>query len=188
MPQPSLGNPAVQSPEVGAPCQGPARPWPCVGLRSAGPWTRDPLPPPLGARPAPLPPGTPGPGPFCADRGPPGPSPSPQVEDALTYLDQVKIRFGSDPATYNGFLEIMKEFKSQRYLRGPCPGAAPGRALGRSGPERRGSRQPAPAPNRVTLRRWWLLGASVLLPDNGTEGCPPCGAIVGIPGRRAGMR
>ncbi|KAL6054660.1 hypothetical protein STEG23_035351, partial [Scotinomys teguina] len=36
-----------------------------------------------------------------------------QVEDALTYLDQVKIRFGSDPATYNGFLEIMKEFKSQ---------------------------------------------------------------------------
>uniref|UniRef100_A0A2K5CUZ1 SIN3 transcription regulator family member B n=1 Tax=Aotus nancymaae TaxID=37293 RepID=A0A2K5CUZ1_AOTNA len=30
-----------------------------------------------------------------------------------TYLDQVKIRFGSDPATYNGFLEIMKEFKSQ---------------------------------------------------------------------------
>ncbi|KAK1342554.1 hypothetical protein QTO34_015319 [Cnephaeus nilssonii] len=27
------------------------------------------------------------------------------VEDALTYLDQVKIRFGSDPATYNGFLE-----------------------------------------------------------------------------------
>lgn len=39
---------------------------------------------------------------------------SSQVEDALTYLDQVKIRFGSDPATYNGFLEIMKEFKSQR--------------------------------------------------------------------------
>uniref|UniRef100_A0A8C2P4H4 Histone deacetylase interacting domain-containing protein n=1 Tax=Capra hircus TaxID=9925 RepID=A0A8C2P4H4_CAPHI len=45
----------------------------------------------------------------------------------------VKIRFGSDPATYNGFLEIMKEFKSQ------------------SGPERRGSRQPAPTPDRVTL-------------------------------------
>ncbi|OPJ86731.1 paired amphipathic helix protein Sin3b isoform A [Patagioenas fasciata monilis] len=36
-----------------------------------------------------------------------------EVEDALSYLDQVKIRFGSDPATYNGFLEIMKEFKSQ---------------------------------------------------------------------------
>lgn len=50
------------------------------------------------------------------------------MEDALTYLDQVKIRFGSDPATYNGFLEIMKEFKSQRYLWGPSPprGAAVG--------------------------------------------------------------
>lgn len=48
------------------------------------------------------------------------------MEDALTYLDQVKIRFGSDPATYNGFLEIMKEFKSQRY-RGapPHPGGPP---------------------------------------------------------------
>lgn len=46
-----------------------------------------------------------------------GTLPCPQVEDALTYLDQVKIRFGSDPATYNGFLEIMKEFKSQRYSR-----------------------------------------------------------------------
>lgn len=44
----------------------------------------------------------------------PWPPCSLQVEDALTYLDQVKIRFGSDPATYNGFLEIMKEFKSQR--------------------------------------------------------------------------
>lgn len=50
------------------------------------------------------------------------------MEDALTYLDQVKIRFGSDPATYNGFLEIMKEFKSQRYPWGPSPprGAAVG--------------------------------------------------------------
>ncbi|KAJ7308319.1 hypothetical protein JRQ81_008853 [Phrynocephalus forsythii] len=49
--------------------------------------------------------------------GPPGQQQQqrwpPQVEDALSYLDQVKIRFGSDPATYNGFLEIMKEFKSQ---------------------------------------------------------------------------
>uniref|UniRef100_A0A2K5PXH7 SIN3 transcription regulator family member B n=1 Tax=Cebus imitator TaxID=2715852 RepID=A0A2K5PXH7_CEBIM len=55
------------------------------------------------------------------------------VEDALTYLDQVKIRFGSDPATYNGFLEIMKEFKSQRYPRvagpdvfQPVPSVGPG--------------------------------------------------------------
>uniref|UniRef100_A0AAY4E6U3 Paired amphipathic helix protein Sin3b n=1 Tax=Denticeps clupeoides TaxID=299321 RepID=A0AAY4E6U3_9TELE len=36
-----------------------------------------------------------------------------QVEDALSYLDQVKIRFGSDPGIYNKFLDIMKEFKSQ---------------------------------------------------------------------------
>uniref|UniRef100_H2ZVE2 SIN3 transcription regulator family member B n=1 Tax=Latimeria chalumnae TaxID=7897 RepID=H2ZVE2_LATCH len=36
-----------------------------------------------------------------------------KVEDALSYLDQVKIRFGSDPRTYNEFLDIMKEFKLQ---------------------------------------------------------------------------
>ncbi|XP_062816074.1 paired amphipathic helix protein Sin3b isoform X2 [Anolis carolinensis] len=45
--------------------------------------------------------------------GPAGEKLPVHVEDALSYLDQVKIRFGSDPATYNGFLEIMKEFKSQ---------------------------------------------------------------------------
>lgn len=39
-----------------------------------------------------------------------------QVEDALSYLDQVKIRFGNDPGIYNKFLDIMKEFKSQRYV------------------------------------------------------------------------
>uniref|UniRef100_A0A8C8LV53 Paired amphipathic helix protein Sin3b n=1 Tax=Oncorhynchus tshawytscha TaxID=74940 RepID=A0A8C8LV53_ONCTS len=36
-----------------------------------------------------------------------------KVEDALSYLDQVKIRFGNDPGIYNKFLDIMKEFKSQ---------------------------------------------------------------------------
>ncbi|MFT7818927.1 paired amphipathic helix protein Sin3b [Arapaima gigas] len=36
-----------------------------------------------------------------------------RVEDALSYLDQVKIRFGNDPGIYNKFLDIMKEFKSQ---------------------------------------------------------------------------
>lgn len=45
------------------------------------------------------------------------PSICPQVEDALSYLDQVKIRFANDPGIYNKFLDIMKEFKSQRYLR-----------------------------------------------------------------------
>uniref|UniRef100_A0A8B9HDY5 Paired amphipathic helix protein Sin3b n=1 Tax=Astyanax mexicanus TaxID=7994 RepID=A0A8B9HDY5_ASTMX len=37
----------------------------------------------------------------------------PQVEDALSYLDQVKIRFVNEPGIYNKFLDIMKEFKSQ---------------------------------------------------------------------------
>uniref|UniRef100_A0A8C2BJ30 Paired amphipathic helix protein Sin3a n=1 Tax=Cyprinus carpio TaxID=7962 RepID=A0A8C2BJ30_CYPCA len=35
------------------------------------------------------------------------------VEDALSYLDQVKLQFGSHPQVYNDFLDIMKEFKSQ---------------------------------------------------------------------------
>lgn len=36
-----------------------------------------------------------------------------KVEDALSYLDQVKYKFGSQPQVYNDFLDIMKEFKSQ---------------------------------------------------------------------------
>uniref|UniRef100_A0A8C9U0E9 Paired amphipathic helix protein Sin3a n=1 Tax=Scleropages formosus TaxID=113540 RepID=A0A8C9U0E9_SCLFO len=32
------------------------------------------------------------------------------VEDALSYLDQVKLQFGSQPQVYNDFLDIMKEF------------------------------------------------------------------------------
>uniref|UniRef100_A0A4W6CNR7 Paired amphipathic helix protein Sin3a n=1 Tax=Lates calcarifer TaxID=8187 RepID=A0A4W6CNR7_LATCA len=41
-----------------------------------------------------------------------GHTPSP-VEDALSYLDQVKLQFGNQPQVYNDFLDIMKEFKSQ---------------------------------------------------------------------------
>ncbi len=37
-----------------------------------------------------------------------------KVEDALSYLDQVKLQFGNQPQVYNDFLDIMKEFKSQR--------------------------------------------------------------------------
>ncbi|XP_028999641.1 paired amphipathic helix protein Sin3a-like [Betta splendens] len=53
---------------------------------------------------------------------PPAPMTSPQgqqqfqrlkVEDALSYLDQVKLQFGNQPQVYNDFLDIMKEFKSQ---------------------------------------------------------------------------
>lgn len=39
----------------------------------------------------------------------------PKVEDALSYLDQVKLQFGNQPQVYNDFLDIMKEFKSQRW-------------------------------------------------------------------------
>ena len=38
-----------------------------------------------------------------------------KVEDALSYLDQVKYKFGNQPQVYNDFLDIMKEFKSQVY-------------------------------------------------------------------------
>lgn len=36
-----------------------------------------------------------------------------KVEDALLYLDQVKLEFGDRPKIYNEFLEIMKNFKAQ---------------------------------------------------------------------------
>lgn len=36
-----------------------------------------------------------------------------KVEDALSYLDQVKLQFERTPDVYDQFLEIMKEFKSQ---------------------------------------------------------------------------
>lgn len=37
-----------------------------------------------------------------------------RVEDALMYLDQVKMEFGDRPQIYNKFLDIMKTFKSQQ--------------------------------------------------------------------------
>lgn len=46
-----------------------------------------------------------------------GPQPQPpprlKVEDALSYLDQVKYQYADQPQIYNNFLDIMKEFKSQ---------------------------------------------------------------------------
>lgn len=36
-----------------------------------------------------------------------------KVEDALLYLDQVKVAFGDKPEIYNEFLDIMKNFKAQ---------------------------------------------------------------------------
>ena len=37
-----------------------------------------------------------------------------KVEDALSYLDQVKLQVGNQPQVYNDFLDIMEEFKYQR--------------------------------------------------------------------------
>src|ERR1700761_8620631 len=36
------------------------------------------------------------------------------VTDALSYLDAVKTQFHDQPNVYNQFLDIMKEFKSQK--------------------------------------------------------------------------
>lgn len=38
------------------------------------------------------------------------------VGDALTYLDSVKKQFSDSPGVYNRFLDIMKDFKNQRYV------------------------------------------------------------------------
>lgn len=37
-------------------------------------------------------------------------------QDALSYLDQVKVQFSEQPDVYNRFLDIMKDFKSQAYV------------------------------------------------------------------------
>ncbi|GMT28624.1 hypothetical protein PFISCL1PPCAC_19921, partial [Pristionchus fissidentatus] len=43
----------------------------------------------------------------------PGHSNRVRVEDALSYLDQVKTMFMDQPLIYTHFLDIMKDFKSQ---------------------------------------------------------------------------
>ena len=48
---------------------------------------------------------------------PPGYAAKPKelkVEDALLYLDQVKMEFTDKPHIYNQFLEIMKDFKAEK--------------------------------------------------------------------------
>jgi paired amphipathic helix protein Sin3a len=41
-----------------------------------------------------------------------GPGQQPILNDALSYLDQVKVQFADHPDVYNRFLDIMKDFKS----------------------------------------------------------------------------
>jgi paired amphipathic helix protein Sin3a len=43
----------------------------------------------------------------------------PILNDALTYLDQVKVQFHDQPDVYNRFLDIMKDFKSQSCVMRP---------------------------------------------------------------------
>ncbi|KAK0630074.1 hypothetical protein B0T17DRAFT_615775 [Bombardia bombarda] len=59
-----------------------------------------------------------GPGMGAGHPIPPGPGGMPQgqqpiLNDALSYLDQVKVQFHEQPDVYNKFLDIMKDFKSQ---------------------------------------------------------------------------
>lgn len=41
---------------------------------------------------------------------------TPCFQDALSYLDQVKVQFHEQPDVYNRFLDIMKDFKSQTWV------------------------------------------------------------------------
>ncbi|KAB8596070.1 hypothetical protein FH972_025781 [Carpinus fangiana] len=55
-----------------------------------------------------------GPAPGTAPGGPAvAPGQQPILNDALSYLDQVKVQFSGEPNVYNQFLDIMKDFKSQ---------------------------------------------------------------------------
>jgi len=47
-----------------------------------------------------------------------GGSPAPKmrkldVKDALAFLDKIKLRYQSEPAVYNAFLDIMRDFRAQ---------------------------------------------------------------------------
>lgn len=39
-----------------------------------------------------------------------------QLNDAFAYLDRVRAEFADQPEIYNKFLQVMREFKSNRYL------------------------------------------------------------------------
>jgi len=39
-----------------------------------------------------------------------------KVEDAMSYLDEVKAKFRNEAHIYNDFLEIMKEFKNHTLI------------------------------------------------------------------------
>jgi len=79
--------------------------------QSVGPGLMSTEPPLMAPQQGPLPGGMP-----MSTGGPPGSLPpyrQLKVEDALAYLDQVKMKFEKQPHIYNQFLDIMKEFKAQ---------------------------------------------------------------------------
>lgn len=60
---------------------------------------------------------------------------SPKVKDAMGYLEKVKTKFAKQPTVYNKFLDIMKDFKSQAYVRVQRASAFAGRmGRGRGSP------------------------------------------------------
>ncbi|KAL1524465.1 hypothetical protein AB1Y20_019359 [Prymnesium parvum] len=83
---------------------------PSIGER--GPVMASEPSPLLGQQQGPLGGGISGGGP-AAPPGPPQPYRQLKVEDALAYLDKVKMKFDKQPHIYNQFLDIMKEFKAQ---------------------------------------------------------------------------
>lgn len=84
---------------------------PNVGLKPPGPPQLD-----MMSAPPPGPPG--GPPPNNAAAGAAGRTfRQDKFENALDFLDQVKIQFARHPRVYNQFLDIMKDFKTQRYIK-----------------------------------------------------------------------
>ena len=102
MPQPT----SIVPPPIGAAQPGPSGA-PAPMLQPEQPM----IPPPqgaMGSAPPPMAPMAPG-----APPAQPQPYRQLKVEDALAYLDQVKMKFEKQPHIYNKFLDIMKEFKAQ---------------------------------------------------------------------------
>ncbi|KAM3555249.1 hypothetical protein MY1884_005700 [Beauveria asiatica] len=108
-------HPAYGSMPHGQPPQGGPPPPPGTGSVFGGPLQQQSQPPQDAQRPGPQ--GAP-----MANVPPPAGSQipggitqgqQPILNDALTYLDQVKVQFHDQPDVYNRFLDIMKDFKSQ---------------------------------------------------------------------------
>ena len=110
-----LANPGPQ-PQPQMPLGAPSGPG---NIFAGGPVQPAPQPGPGGPHPQPglLMPFAPGAQQQPAQQQPPaqqgqGQGQQPILNDALSYLDQVKVQFANEPDVYNQFLDIMKDFKS----------------------------------------------------------------------------